>query len=77
MGGAPLLVAGGTSDEVINISINQKWVADQCAGGHHLDFKTYPNRTHISVLDATSPLTNELTNWTADRFAGKPAPSTC
>lgn len=77
MGGAPLLVAQGTGDEVINISINEKWVADQCAAGYKLDFKKYPNLIHMGVLDATSPLTEELVAWTADRFAGKPASSNC
>jgi acetyl esterase/lipase len=77
MGGAPLLVAGGTGDEVINIAINEKWVAGQCAAGYHLDFITYPGLTHMGVLAADSPLTGELTTWTAGRFAGKPAPATC
>jgi acetyl esterase/lipase len=77
MGGAPLLVAGGTGDEVINIAINEKWVHDQCAAGDKLDFITYPNLTHMGVLDADSPLTKQLTDWTVDRFAGKPAPNTC
>jgi uncharacterized membrane protein HdeD (DUF308 family)/acetyl esterase/lipase len=77
MGGAPLLVAGGTGDEVINIAINEKWVADQCAAGYKLDFIKYPDLTHMGVLAASSPLTHALTSWTADRFAGKPAPNTC
>ena len=77
MGGAPLLVAGGTADEVINIAINEGWIAKQCAAGHKLDFRTYPDRSHMGVLEADSPLTEELTTWTADRFAGKPAASTC
>jgi uncharacterized membrane protein HdeD (DUF308 family)/acetyl esterase/lipase len=73
----PLLVASGTGDEVINIAINEGWVAQQCAAGYKLDFRTYPGRTHMGVLDADSPLTDELATWTADRFAGKPAASTC
>lgn len=77
MGGAPLLVAGGTSDEVINIALNDTWVADQCAAGYHLDYIKYPGLTHMGLLAADSPLTGELTTWTADRFAGTPAPHTC
>jgi uncharacterized membrane protein HdeD (DUF308 family)/acetyl esterase/lipase len=73
----PLLVASGTGDEVINISINEGWVAQQCEAGYELDFRTYPDRTHMGVLEADSPLTEELTAWTADRFAGRPAESTC
>jgi pimeloyl-ACP methyl ester carboxylesterase len=77
VGGAPLLVAQGTGDEVIDISIAEKWVADQCAAGYNLDFIKYPNLTHMGLLDTTSPLTDDLTNWTIDRFAGKPAPNSC
>jgi len=73
----PLLVAAGTGDEVINIAINELWVAQQCDAGYELDFRTYPDRTHMGVLDADSPLTEELTAWTVDRFAGDPADSTC
>lgn len=62
---------------MIDIAINEKWVAEQCAAGHELDFRTYPERTHMSVLDADSPLTEELITWTADRFAGKLASNTC
>ena len=74
---APLLVAAGTSDEVINIAINEGWVAKQCAAGYELDFRKYPDRSHMGVLEADSPLTEELTAWTADRFEGRPAASTC
>ena len=74
--GPPLLVAGGTGDEVINIAINEGWVAKQCAAGYELDFRKYPDRSHMGVLEE-SPLTEELTAWTVDRFDGKPAASTC
>jgi acetyl esterase/lipase len=77
MGGAPLLVAQGTGDEVISIKITENWVPEQCAAGYKLDFRKYPGLTHMGVLAAKSPLTEQLTRWTADRFAGKPAPNTC
>jgi hypothetical protein len=77
MGGAPLLVGQGTSDEVIDISITEQWVADECAAGRELDFRKYPDRSHMGVLDADSPLTEELIAWTADRLAGKPASNSC
>jgi uncharacterized membrane protein HdeD (DUF308 family)/alpha-beta hydrolase superfamily lysophospholipase len=74
---APLLVAQGTSDEVIPISITKQWVSQQCAAGQHLDFQTYPDKTHMSVLATNSPLPKDLIAWTAARFAGQPAPQTC
>ncbi len=75
--GAPLLVAQGTRDEAINISITEKWVADQCAAGYKLDFIKYPDLTHMGLLAARSPLTSELISWTAGRFAHSPAPNSC
>jgi uncharacterized membrane protein HdeD (DUF308 family)/acetyl esterase/lipase len=77
VGGVPLLVAQGTGDEVIDISITEAWVPEQCAAGYELDFRTYPDFSHMGVLDAPSPLPDELNAWTADRFAGNPAESTC
>jgi pimeloyl-ACP methyl ester carboxylesterase len=77
MGGAPLFVGQGTGDEVINIAVTKQWVRKQCSADYKLDFRTYAGRTHMGVLDADSPLTPQLTAWTADRFAGKPPPNTC
>ena len=73
----PLLVAQGTGDEVIAIVINEGWVAKQCAAGYNLEFRTYPELTHMGLLDADSALTDELITWTAERFAGRPATSSC
>jgi predicted esterase len=77
MGGAPLLIAQGTTDEVISINITETWIATQCAAGYKLDFRKYPNLTHMSLLAAASPLTKQLTQWTLDRFAENAAPRTC
>jgi acetyl esterase/lipase len=76
LGGIPLLVAQGTGDEVINISITQNWVAAQCAAGYHLAFKPYPDLTHMGLL-GDSMFTTDLVDWTVDRFSGAPAPATC
>jgi hypothetical protein len=62
---------------VIDIAITEGWVRKRCAAGYELDFRRYPDRNHMGVLDAESPLTEELTAWTVDRFAGEPASSTC
>jgi alpha-beta hydrolase superfamily lysophospholipase len=69
---APLLVAQGTDDEVIRIAITRKWVAERCAVGKKFEFRAYPNLTHMSLL-ASEALGAYLVNWTADRFAGRPA----
>lgn len=74
---APLLVAQGTGDEVIPFSITNDWVAQRCAAGQHLEFVSYPDLTHMGVLQPDSPLPAKLITWTADRFAGQPAEPTC
>lgn len=73
----PLLVAQGTGDEVISFAITEEWVPEQCDAGYDLDFRSYSDLSHMGVLDASSPLTDELIAWTADRFEGAPASSTC
>jgi alpha-beta hydrolase superfamily lysophospholipase len=74
---APLLVAQGTGDEVIPVTITQAWVRQQCTAGSKLEFITYPNLTHMGLVAANSPLTDQLIDWTVDRFADKPEPNTC
>lgn len=74
---APLLVAQGTGDEVIPYSITKDWVTNQCAAGQHLEFVSYPDLTHMGVLQPDSGLPDKLIAWTADRFAGKPDQPTC
>jgi uncharacterized membrane protein HdeD (DUF308 family)/alpha-beta hydrolase superfamily lysophospholipase len=73
----PLLVAHGTGDEVIPLSITENWVTNQCAAGQHLEFVSYPNLTHMGVLQPDSGLPDKLIAWTADRFAGAPPEPTC
>ena len=72
-----LLVAHGTGDEVIPFSITEDWVTKQCAAGQHLEFVSYPNLTHMGVLQPDSGLPDRLIAWTADRFAGTPPEPTC
>lgn len=74
---APLLVAQGTSDDVIPITITEDWIPEQCAAGYELDFRTYRGLSHLSLVTPDSPLIDDLTGWTRDRFAGDPAHSTC
>jgi hypothetical protein len=62
---------------VINIKINQDWVAAQCTAGYHLQFTQYPDKTHMGLLEASSPLTDDLIAWTADRLAERPPNPTC
>ncbi|HEY0186894.1 MAG TPA: lipase family protein [Cellulomonas sp.] len=66
---APLLLAQGEDDEVIDIAINEQYVADLQASGTDLTWLTYPGGTHMSILAPGQPLTAELIAWTQTRFA--------
>jgi uncharacterized membrane protein HdeD (DUF308 family) len=66
---APLFLAQGDADEVIDVAINERYVADLRAAGTDLTWTTYPGGTHMSILAAGQPLPDALVAWTAARFA--------
>ena len=74
---APVLVAQGLADPLVQPAQQEQWVAGRCAAGVPLDFRTYPGLDHLSLVAADSPLTPELVSWTLDRWAGAPANDTC
>lgn len=75
---APLLLAQGETDPLVIPSAQQEYADQRCSsGGGPVDYRTYPDRDHVGVVAADSPLIPDLLAWTADRFAGKEAPDTC
>lgn len=74
---APLFIGQGVDDEVVPIDQNERYVAGLCARDIPVTFAAYPDRTHMSVLDADSPLMSDLFPWTDDRFTGREAADTC
>ncbi len=62
---------------MVPFSINQKYVAGLCKAGDDVDFVGYPGGTHMSILDAGSPLSTRLEEWTEERFAAAPATGNC
>ena len=45
-----------------------------CARGHDVALRIYPDAGHIATSNVAA---SDVAAWIADRFAGKPAPSTC
>jgi uncharacterized membrane protein HdeD (DUF308 family)/pimeloyl-ACP methyl ester carboxylesterase len=75
---APLLVAQGETDPLVLPSIQHAYVQRRCSlGGGPLEYKTYPGRDHVGVVDPDSALIPDLIAWTTDRINGQPAPSNC
>lgn len=75
---APVLLAQGEADGVISPIVQAGYAKAQCAAGTNLDFRTYPGLDHVPLVTSPdSAAVPELLEWTADRFAGKPAATTC
>jgi hypothetical protein len=71
---APLLVMQGLQDTVINPNGTTQYVERACGFDQPVQYSTYPTATHQTVpLQAKA----EYISWIADRFAGRPAPSSC
>ena len=71
---APLFVAQGSADEVVSANVTDAWVNARCATGAQVDYRTYPGLTHNGVVE---PGGADALAWTIDRFAGKPAATSC
>lgn len=70
----PVFMYHGESDEVIPV-VASKLVLDRyCRNGTTAYRKTWPGATHSSVIPLALP---DIESYVADRFAGKPAPSSC
>lgn len=73
----PLLLAQGGADTLISPAAQDAYVAERCAAGQSLDYRTYAGRDHMGLVADDSPLIADLHSWTADRFAGVEAANTC
>ncbi len=73
----PLLIAQGEADDLILPGLQQRFVQERCSQGQHIDYRTYPDRDHVSLVSPASPLAAELIEWTRDRLGGKAARNTC
>ncbi|HAQ60013.1 MAG TPA: hypothetical protein DCR63_06445 [Microbacterium sp.] len=69
---SPVLLAWGTEDEVIPVSLYEKFVAERCAEGAALQVRTYPGLNHTAVMLPGSPFLSTLMRWTQARLDGVP-----
>ena len=74
---APLLIAQGASDSLIAPDVQRAYVDGLCASGQQVDYRVYPGRNHVPLVEPDSTLIPDLIEWTIARFAGDPAVSTC
>lgn len=73
----PLFIGWGTSDEVIAPAVQDKYVAGLCRSGQSFEYRSYPGKTHLSVLAADSALPGDLEQWTRARLNHQPPTDSC
>lgn len=71
---SPVLVAQGLDDTTVPAPATRAITDGLCRIGQPLLHRDYPGVDHLGVLGASDDL---AVAWTADRFAGRPAPSSC
>lgn len=67
---ADLLIAQGESDPLVLPEVQERFVQTRCDAGDGLEYRTYPDRDHVGVVAADSPLLPELIEWTRDGLEG-------
>jgi len=79
--GGPVLLLQGEADSVVPKTDTDQVAARLCHTGSHVDYRTYPGLTHDTypgqAIGIDDGAMGEILAWTADRFAGRPAGSTC
>jgi predicted esterase len=71
---APLLIIQGDADPIVAPDVTARLVDKLCAAGETVDLRILKGTAH---LDAGHVAVPDVVQWIADRFAGKPAPTTC
>jgi alpha-beta hydrolase superfamily lysophospholipase len=75
---APILIIQGDADPIVAPDVTARLVdklCDKlCTEGETVDLRVLKGTAH---LDAGHVAVPDVAQWIADRFAGKPAPSTC
>jgi len=66
--GVPLLIAQGTADTLVSPTLQDAFVAARRAQGQEIDYRRFDGLTHLSLMQASSPLISELIDWTRERL---------
>lgn len=74
---APVLIAQGEADELVAPDLQAAYARQRCAAGQAIAYRRYPGADHLSLVAPGAALEADLLEWTAERFAGRSAESTC
>jgi hypothetical protein len=61
----PLLVAQGLADELVRPNVTESFVAQQCAAGAVVDYRTYPGVSHFEVRTVAA---SAVADWLLHRM---------
>jgi pimeloyl-ACP methyl ester carboxylesterase len=70
----PVFLAQGTDDAIVHPDVTKDYDAKLCKAGSKVHMLLMPNIGHGRAAQAS---TQDMLEWTSDRFAGKPAPDDC
>ena len=70
----PVFLAQGTDDVIIHPDVTKAYTAKLCKAGSRVHMLSMPNIGHGRAAQAS---TQDMLEWTSDRFAGKPASDDC
>ena len=71
---APIAIYQGDDDPEIFPAATEAYVKKACASGTTISYSHYADTDHLRISERARP---DFLSWIADRFAGKPAPSSC
>jgi acetyl esterase/lipase len=74
---APVLIAQGLLDGVVPAAVTSVWVDDRCIEGQRLEYWTFADRDHSTIVQPGTPLEDVLVAWTNARFADEEPPGGC
>jgi acetyl esterase/lipase len=74
---APVLIAQGLLDGVVPAAATSVWVDDRCIEGRRLEYWTFADRDHSTIVEPGTPLEELLVAWTKARFADEEPPGGC
>ncbi len=70
----PIAIYQGDDDPAVFPAATEAYVKKACASGTTISYNHYADTDHIRSVGRAQA---DFLNWIADRFAGKPAPSSC
>ena len=71
---APVFIAQGDQDTIVEPSVTEDYAAELCEQGSTVQLTVYPGQTHETIALVAAP---DVVAWAQGLLAGEDAPSTC